>query len=140
MVSREALYRDIINELKMEDGLKARVIAHRLSVERREVNSILYSRQYRRAFRQDGYYKWHLVEERKTKRIILDPKPVVVKQKQEEPKPSCKKCMFYKNDICFGAKSICEDFKNCPEIPAYEMELWPKEMSGPYGTLHKNYQ
>ena len=140
MVSREALYRDIINELMMEDGLKARVIARRLSVERREVNSILYCRQYRKAFRQDGCYKWHLVEERKPKRIILDTKPVIVKQKQEELKTSCKKCMFYKNDDCFGEKTICEDFKNCPDISTYEMELWPKEMLGPYGTLHKNFQ
>ena len=56
---------------------------------------------------------------------------------QKEEKVTCKKCMLYKNETCFGEKEICEDFRNSVDISDEEISNWPKEMSGPYGTLHK---
>ena len=50
---------------------------------------------------------------------------------------SCKKCMLYRNDTCFGQKRICEDFRNAVDISEHEREQWPDRMQGPYGTLHR---
>lgn len=141
MTSRELLYRKIKEELKKESGIKARVIAKRLSEKKGDVNSILYCMQYRSAFQRDDSYRWYLTdngiaEEKVIPVSIVLPKAVEDKKKTNPSPVTCKKCMLYKNDTCFGGKSICSFFKNSPEISAAEMELWPKEMSGPYGTLH----
>lgn len=144
MLSREALYKEIVKELKKESGLKARVIARRLSVERSAVNSILYCKKYRDSFQKDEYYKWSLKEEQLTFSIKHTSKHTVIpsKAKQNQPaaKPSCKKCMLYKSGMCFGEKTICGDFKNSPDISEEEMAMWPKQMGGAYGNLHNTYQ
>lgn len=58
---------------------------------------------------------------------------------EEEPVPvKCNKCMLFRNETCFGKSAICEDFIASVDIPEEEMANWPKEMHGPYGTLHKN--
>ena len=50
---------------------------------------------------------------------------------------SCKKCMRYRNETCFGQKNICEDFRNSVDISDYERDCWPDRMQGPYGNLHR---
>ena len=52
---------------------------------------------------------------------------------------TCKKCMLYRNETCFGGKEICEDFRHAVDISEDEIAMWPKEMTGPYGTLHKRW-
>ena len=52
--------------------------------------------------------------------------------------PNCKKCMVYKQDNCIGESKTCDLFKPSPEIPQEEIDNWPDEMGGPYGTLHDN--
>ena len=128
MSTREALYRKIREELRKESGLKARVIAKRLSVKRCDVNSILYCMEYRDHFQKDEFYKWYLADEEAVQ--------VTSRREARKAPATCKKCMLYKNDTCFGAKKICSFFKNSPDISEYELNLWPKEMSGPYGTLY----
>lgn len=143
MTSRERLYRKIKEELKKESGLKARVIAKRISEKKHDVNSILYCLQYRSAFRRDDGYAWYLAEDNirdeesqsRTQSVTGFMTDVITVEASPAP-ISCKKCMLYKNDTCFGKKAVCEFFKNSPDISADEMAMWPKEMTGPYGTLH----
>ena len=137
MLSRETLYKEIVKELKKESGLKARVIARRLSVEKSAVNSILYCKQYRDSFQKDEFYQWSLKEEQLT---LITARPFIPRKSKQKPhasKPSCKKCMLYKNGKCFGEKTICEDFKNSPDISEEEMAMWPKQMGGAYGESVK---
>ena len=53
-------------------------------------------------------------------------------------KRRCKRCMLYIADECIGNAGGCEFYKLAPHISEEEKELWPKEMGGAYGTLHKD--
>ena len=50
----------------------------------------------------------------------------------------CRKCMLYVADDCIGTDGLCEFFRPSPYISDEEMELWPREMGGAYGTLHRD--
>jgi len=140
MSKREALYRKIKAVLEKESGLKARKIAKLISAEKRDVNRILYISEYSNQFRRDSSYMWYLAEDavRDSHPAVLDIESKIKPVKTDLNKTKgCKKCMLYKSGECIGAKTMCSFFKNSPEIPAYEMAMWPTQMSGPYGTLHK---
>ena len=38
---------------------------------------------------------------------------------------SCKDCMEFKNENCYGDKNICQDYRPSPSISKEEMERWP---------------
>ena len=52
-------------------------------------------------------------------------KVVEIRQADNEPY-TCKDCMLYKNETCFGKKELCADFNPAPRVSKSEMELWPK--------------
>lgn len=56
---------------------------------------------------------------------------------KETPVLTCKKCMLYRNESCFGQSQICDDFRNSVDISEEERKNWPTGMQGPYGTLHR---
>lgn len=141
MSNREALYRKIKEVLEKESGLKARKIAKLISAEKRDVNRLLYLSEYSNQFRRDSSYVWYLAEDavKDSHPAVLDIESITRPRKADLKKTeSCKKCMLYKSGECIGEKKTCSHFKNSPEISAYEMAMWPTQMSGPYGTLHKN--
>lgn len=56
----EELFNDIINVLQQEDGIRAKIIAKKLGVERHDINHILYSDDYCANFVKDENYGWYL--------------------------------------------------------------------------------
>ena len=52
----------------------------------------------------------------------------------EPPVISCKSCMLYRSEECIGQTEICEFYRHAPTVSKDEMEQWPQEMQGAYGT------
>ena len=134
MSKRENLYRKIKAELERANGLKARKIARLIAEDKKEINRILYKSEYSGMFRRDDMFVWYLVDSKDGKPCTNNSKTQITGASKVS---NCKSCMLYKNGECIGARGICDFYKHSPYISAEEMQLWPKEMSGPYGTLHK---
>lgn len=132
MNEKEKLYEKIKDYLKAHrNGVKARVIARQIGAEKKAVNQLLYSADFGKSFRKDFFFKWYL------RKSSEKPTAKTEKSFKSPIHPLCKKCMVYKQEDCIGAKELCEFFKPSPEITKEEMDKWPKEMGGPFGTLHK---
>ena len=130
MSEQVKVYEEIRDFLKANrNGVKARVIARHIGVEKKIVNRLLYSSDYGKYFRKDLFFRWYIRDEQK---------PSGEKPSKPSIHPLCKKCMVYKQNTCIGEKELCEFFKSSPEITQEEIDNWPKEMGGPYGTLHSN--
>ena len=64
-------------------------------------------------------------------RDFLERKKMDAKAAEEDDKPpvaSCKNCMLYRSEECFGEKEICEFYSYAPTISKAEIDNWPKEM------------
>jgi len=50
---------------------------------------------------------------------------------------TCKNCLLYRSEECFGQDSICDYFKQVPSRDKDKYAHWPKEMTGPYGRYRR---
>lgn len=59
-----------------------------------------------------------------------------------EPKkdfqPTCKNCMLYKREDCFGKDTICEDYKYAPDMDDEKRKNWPKYGDATFFRMHRH--
>ena len=120
----DEIERKIIEQLAKEEKMKAKQIAKKLNVTRREVNQCLYYK-LTDVCKRDMFFFWSLkrpITSEKVKMIIE-----MMNKPAEPSKVRCEYCMNYRRELCNGRGHICEKFEPVPQIDDDDLKNYPKE-------------